>query len=175
MWMKFDASLSTLSWPKKYLNKGVLVSTDRLIAFRATIGNTVSWNIRPKLGFFYVLLTSKGENIAFPPPSPPCNVVPLLELPTENNKHPNFEWRGQGKGVDSFVLWSYPIREQSLNNFVADCRSIHTQCCYTGASSSAVLGACKMQQRITSSHLEMLFICTLKWSLKVRTDSVCAK
>ena len=49
---------------------------------------------------FYVLLTSKGGNIAFPPLSPPC----MFELPIENNKHPNFEWRGQGMGVDSFVL-----------------------------------------------------------------------
>ena len=39
----------------------------------------------------------------FPPPSPPCNVVPLFELPLENKKHPNFEWRGQGRGVDSYV------------------------------------------------------------------------
>ena len=45
-----------------------------------------------------------------------CNVVPLVELPKENSKHPNFEWRGQGRGADSFV--------QCLNNFVADCRLI---------------------------------------------------
>ena len=62
----------------------------------------------PKLGF-YILLTSKGGNIAFLPPSPPCNVVPMCELPIENNKHPNFEWRGQGRVTDSFVLQSYPI------------------------------------------------------------------
>ena len=36
--------------------------------------------------------------MAFPPPSTPCNVVPLY------TKHPNFEWRGQGRDVDSFVL-----------------------------------------------------------------------
>ena len=75
--------------------------------------------------------------MAFPPPSSPCNVVPLFELPIErltpglghqhgcrfivlghqygrrdvmlkhsieNTKHPNFEWRGHGRGVDSFVL-----------------------------------------------------------------------
>ena len=30
------------------------------------------------------LKTSKGENIAFPPPSPPCNVVPLFK-PTYRN------------------------------------------------------------------------------------------
>ena len=37
------------------------------------------------------------------------NGGPMFDLPTENNKHPNFEWRGQGRGVDSFVLRSYPI------------------------------------------------------------------
>ena len=52
----------------------------------------------PKTGLFYVLLTSNGGNIAFPPPSPPYNVVPMFELPIENYKHPNFEWRGQGGG-----------------------------------------------------------------------------
>ena len=55
-------------------------------------------------GLFDVFLTSKEENIAFPPLSPPFNVVPLFELPLENNKHPNFEWRGQGWGVDCYVL-----------------------------------------------------------------------
>ena len=33
----------------------------------------------------------------------------LFKLPIENNKHPNFEWRGGERGVDSFVLCSYPI------------------------------------------------------------------
>ena len=41
-------------------------------------------------------LLSKGENKAFSPPSPPCNVVLLFKLPIENHKHPNFEWRGGG-------------------------------------------------------------------------------
>ena len=54
-------------------------------------------------GLFDVFRTSKGEKIAFPPPYPPCNVVPLLKLPLENKKHPNFEWRGQGRGVDSYA------------------------------------------------------------------------
>ena len=31
---------------------------------------------------------------AFPSPSPPCNVVLLLELPAEKNN--DFEWRGGG-------------------------------------------------------------------------------
>ena len=37
-------------------------------------------------------------------PAPCSNVVPLFELPIENNKHSTFEWRGQGRGVDSFVI-----------------------------------------------------------------------
>ena len=48
-----------------------------------------------------------------------CNGRPMFELPIENNKHPNCEWRGQGRSdpsVDSFVLRSY-----LLNNLVADC------------------------------------------------------
>jgi len=55
-------------------------------------------------GFSGILLPSNGENKAFSPLSPPCNVVLLFELPTENNKHPNFEWRGGERGVDSFIL-----------------------------------------------------------------------
>ena len=43
-------------------------------------------------------------------------------LAVENNKHPNFEWRGGERGVDSFVLCSYPIWVHvDLNNFVTDC------------------------------------------------------
>ena len=73
---------------------------------------------------FDVFRTSKGEKIAFLPPSSLYNVVPLFNLPLENKKHPNFEWRGQGRGVDSYVLWGYPIWVQCLNNFVADCRFV---------------------------------------------------
>ena len=51
--------------------------------------------------------------------------MPLIELLIiENNKKPQLwtmPWGG-GRGVDSFVLWSYPIWVQCLNNFVPDCR-----------------------------------------------------
>ena len=57
----------------------------------------------------------------------PFCVVPLFELPIENNKHPNFEWRQQRRGVDSFVLWGYRLWVHCLNNFVADCRYFHYQ------------------------------------------------
>ena len=58
------------------------------------IGDKISWETIAVKGLSDVSLTSKGENKAFPPPSPPYNVVPLFELPIENNKHLNLEWRG---------------------------------------------------------------------------------
>ena len=43
---------------------------------------------------------------AFPPLPPPCNVVPLFELPVEDNKRHNFECRGGGRmeGVSIVLL-----------------------------------------------------------------------
>ena len=73
--------------------------------------------------FFKFCWPQKGE-YSFSHPSPPCNVLPLFKLPLKNNKHLNFDWRGQGRGVDSFHLLSYPIWVQCLNNFVTDCWSI---------------------------------------------------
>ena len=57
---------------------------------------------------FYVLLTSKEGNIAFLPHPLRAMLCPCSSLPIKNNKHRNFEWRGQGRGADSFVLRSYP-------------------------------------------------------------------
>ena len=79
---------------------------------KPTIGDKMSWDTSPKTGPFLQFTNFKTH---------PCNVVPMFELPTENNQHPNFERRGQGRGEDSFVLWSYPIWVQCLNNFDADC------------------------------------------------------
>ena len=56
--------------------------------------------------------------------APPCNVVLLFELPIENNKHPNFEWR-EARGVDCFVLRSYPIWGRCVNSFVANFSYVH--------------------------------------------------
>ena len=70
-------------------------------------------------GLSDILPVWKGKNKAFPSPSPPSNVVLLFELPVENNKHPNFEWR-EGF-VDCFVLWRYHIWTKCLYSFVADC------------------------------------------------------
>ena len=40
-------------------------------------------------------------------PHPPCNVMLLFELPVENNKHPNFEWKG-GEGCGLFCSLNLP-------------------------------------------------------------------
>ena len=66
------------------------------------------------------------NNIAFPPRLPPFNVVLLFELPVENKKHPNFEWRGgEGKGFELLCspdlphlrICLVPIAGYILNNF----------------------------------------------------------
>ena len=56
-----------------------------------TIGDKICWDTSPLKGLSDVLQTSKGENIAFPPPSPPCNVVPLFELTYRNTPTLNKE------------------------------------------------------------------------------------
>ena len=71
-------------------------------------------------GAFWRFTDFKKENKAFLPSSPLCNVVPLFKVSVENNKHPKFEWRGRGRGLDCFVPWSDPTWVQYLNNFVAD-------------------------------------------------------
>ena len=70
----------------------------KLKLFKPTIHDKISWDALPKRAFFDILLTLKGEDKdkTFPPSPPPCNVVPMFALPVENNKHPNFEWRGGG-------------------------------------------------------------------------------
>ena len=65
-----------------------------------------------------MFLTSKGENIAFPPPSPPCNVVPLFELPVDT---PSLNGGDRG-GVWILLVSEVTVFEYNicLNNFVAD-------------------------------------------------------
>ena len=50
--------------------------------------------------------------------SPPCNVVLPFKLPIENDKHPYFEWRGEGGGFFCFLKSSYL---STTHNFVKDC------------------------------------------------------
>ena len=64
----------------------------------------------------------KRRKYSFCSPIPSMQCCADVRLPIENNRHPNFEWRGQGTGADSFVLQTYPVWIQCLNNFVADWR-----------------------------------------------------
>ena len=50
--------------------------------------------------------------------------IPSVQCCATNTPTPQLwmEWGGEGRGAGCFVLWSYPIWVQCLNNFVADCR-----------------------------------------------------
>ena len=72
-------------------------------------------------GLFDVFRTSKGEKVAFPPPSPPCNVVPLFELPLENKKHPNLNGGDRG-GVWILTFQKLPYLSTMSQQF---CRRLY--------------------------------------------------
>ena len=75
-----------------------------------------------ELRHFEVFLTSKGENIPFPPPIPSmqCCTAVWATYRKQQTHHLWIEGTGGGGGVDSFGLRSYPIWVQCLNNFVTD-------------------------------------------------------
>ena len=52
----------------------------------------------------FCLVYLKKENKTFPSLTPPCNFLLLFEIPIENSKHLNFEWRVGERGVNCFVL-----------------------------------------------------------------------
>ena len=51
-----------------------------------------------ELGFFAFYWLQKEKKIAFPPPSPPCNVLPMFELPTEKKKTNTPTLNGRDRG-----------------------------------------------------------------------------
>ena len=87
------------------LNLGLAWSRGRQKADKRQSVTKLVETLCPK-GAFWCSTELKGVSKEIPLPSPPCNVVPLFELPVESNKHPNFEWREGGRGEDD---WSYPI------------------------------------------------------------------
>ena len=71
---------------------------------------------------FDIFSDLEGENnysFSPPPPIPSMQCCAAVRATFRNNKPPNFEWRRQGRGVDYFVLWSYPIWVQCLNDLSA--------------------------------------------------------
>ena len=79
---------------RQKLGSVTMKNSEAPLQVRPTIGAKMSWDSSTKLFFFYVLPTSKGGFVAFPPPSPPCNVV----LPIGNNN-----W-GDREGVRVLML-----------------------------------------------------------------------
>ena len=84
---------------------------------KPTIGDKMSWDTSPKTGLFYNLLTSKGGNIAFPPPSHPCNVVLMFELPIEKKQTPQIWMEGKGEGQRFFCSLKLPYLSTMSQQF----------------------------------------------------------
>ena len=80
-------------------------------------------------GLFDVFWTSKGEKIAFPPPSPPCNVVPLFELPLENKKHPNLNG-GDRVGVWILMFSEVTVFEDNVSTILSPTVANNTSISY---------------------------------------------
>jgi len=67
--------------------------------------NKVSWNTLPWRTFLKLCgVMMKKRSFSFPTPS-----KQLHELPAGNNKHPNFEWGGEGEGCIWFCSPEYLI------------------------------------------------------------------
>ena len=45
--------------------------------------------------------------------------IPLFELPIENNKHLNFDWRGGGRGVDFFCFSEAALFEYNVSTILS--------------------------------------------------------
>ena len=66
--------------------------------------------VRSKGAFWHFTDFQRGKySFSSPIPSMQHCAAVQATLAVENNKHRNFEWRGGERGVDSFVLCSYPI------------------------------------------------------------------
>ena len=63
----------------------------------------------------------KRRKYSFSSPIPSMQCCANVWATYRKQPTPNLERRGRGRGTDSFVLWSYPIWMQCLNNFVASC------------------------------------------------------
>ena len=92
----------------------LLLNQRKNISLGPRKGGCVRLTEKTAVCILYLIKTyNRRQNVLriylFLPWSLPCNVVPMFELPIENNKHPNFELREQRRGVDSFVLWGYRL------------------------------------------------------------------
>ena len=83
----------------------------------------------------FISLSSKGGNTrgggeggvySFSSPIPSMQCCATVRATYRKQQTPQLwmDSTAQGRGVDYFVPWSYPIWEQRLNNFVANCRLV---------------------------------------------------
>ena len=115
-------SVSSYRWPFYNSPNWINYLDEVFVRGLSTIGDKMSLRYFAQNWAFLRFTNFRRRKYSFSSPIPSLSVVPIFELPIGTNKHPNFEWRRQGRGADSFVLRSYPIWVQCLNNFVADCR-----------------------------------------------------
>ena len=75
--------------------------------------------LSPWTGIFYLKMASKGK-LTFLPPSPPCNVLPMFELPTEKKKkkHPTLHGGDRG-GVRIPLFCEVTLFECSISTILS--------------------------------------------------------
>ena len=81
--------------------------------------NKVSWNTLPWRTFLKLCwVIMKKRSFSPPTPSKQWYTIALHELPAGNNKHPNFEWRGEGRVAYGFVPLSALIEDSVLVSYM---------------------------------------------------------
>ena len=119
----WNAMININFWPLEKscvlrLTKGMFWCTCELLA---TLVTKLVETLFPK-GPFWHFANSKREKCIFSFPIPfICNVVSLAKLLVENNKHPKFEWRGEGLVWVVLFSEANPIQGHCINNLVVDC------------------------------------------------------
>ena len=99
------------------------------IHIKLSISDKISWDTLLLRGFQMFYWLPEGKIKLFFPYLFHEMLCRCSSYLIENNKHPNLNDGEGGSGVDSFVLCSYPIWVQCVNNFVTDClnrKSGHT-------------------------------------------------
>ena len=71
-------------------------------------------------GAFCCFTDFKRGKLIFSSPIPSMQCCAAVRATYRKQQTPQLWMEGRGRGVDSFVLWSYPVWAQCLNNFVAN-------------------------------------------------------
>ena len=76
----------------------------------------MSWDTSPYTGLFVCYTDFKKRKYSFYSPIPSMQCCADVWTTYRKQQTPQLWMEGQGRGVDFFVLWSYPIWVQCLNN-----------------------------------------------------------